>query len=85
MDAIHVHQKLDSDTLYLPQVRPLIGKNVEIIVREQSDAPAPVKGRHPRRDVWEAALANLRGLDIDWDAYSRQRELDQQRADEHLL
>lgn len=73
MDAIRVHQKLDSDTLYLPQVRPLIGKNVEIIVREHSDAPEAVKGRHPRRDAWEAALANLQGLNVDWDAYSRQR------------
>jgi hypothetical protein len=64
-DAIHVHQNLDSDALYLPQVRPLIGKNVEIIVREQSDASTPVKGCHPRRDVWEAALANLKGLNVD--------------------
>ena len=32
MQAIRVTQKLDSETLYLPQLRPLVGKDVEIIV-----------------------------------------------------
>ena len=36
MDAIRINTTLDSDTLYLPQVRPLIGKTVEIIVREEA-------------------------------------------------
>ena len=71
MDAIHINTKLDSDTLYLPQVRPLIGKTVEIIVREEVGAGEPGQnGLGPQRSDWKAALA---GLDIDWDAYKRQR------------
>jgi hypothetical protein len=67
MDAIHVHQKLESDTLYLPQVKPLVGKNVEIIIRERPDA-TPANGLPPKRDAWESALTALIGLDGDWDA-----------------
>lgn len=32
MQAIRVTQILDSETLYLPQLRPLMGQRVEIIV-----------------------------------------------------
>lgn len=32
MQAIRVTQTVESDTLYLPQLRPLIGQRVEIIV-----------------------------------------------------
>ncbi len=32
MQAIRVTQTLDSETLYLPQLRPLMGQRVEIIV-----------------------------------------------------
>ena len=37
MNAIRVKTHLESDTLYLPQLKALIGKDVEIIVLE--DAP----------------------------------------------
>jgi hypothetical protein len=83
MDAIHINTKLDSDTLYLPQVRPLIGKSVEIIVQEQGPSGEQGrKGRNPHRDDWKTALAGLAGLDIDWDAYRRQRELEARSAGE---
>lgn len=35
MNAIRIHRQLDSETLHLPELRPLIGKCVEIIVLEQ--------------------------------------------------
>lgn len=38
MSAIHVRRRLDSETLHLPELRPLIGKTVEIIVREEGAA-----------------------------------------------
>jgi len=84
MDAIHINTQLDSDTLYLPQVRPLIGKRVEIIVQEQAatDEKRP-NDRNPHRDAWKAALTELADLDIDWDAYRRQREFDVRRASNH--
>ena len=77
MDAIRISTRLDSDTLYLPQLQPLIGKTVEIIVQEQSAAPKlEQNSRNPHHAAWKAALAGLRELDIDWDAYKRQREYD---------
>ena len=35
MNAIRIHTQINSETLYLPEIRPLIGKNVEIIVLEE--------------------------------------------------
>lgn len=39
MNAIHIHTTLHSEILHLPELRPLLGKTVEIIVREESPAP----------------------------------------------
>ncbi len=36
MTAIRIETTIDSDTLHLPQLKPLVGKSVEIIVREMS-------------------------------------------------
>ena len=84
MDAIRINTKLDSDTLYLPQVRPLIGKTVEITVREEAaTGERPHNGRSSQRSAWKAALAGLAVLDIDWDAYKRQREYDVRSASDH--
>lgn len=41
MQAIRVTCTLDSETIYLPQLRPLLGQEVEIIVLS-ADASAPV-------------------------------------------
>jgi hypothetical protein len=35
MNAIKIHTRLESDTIRLPQLRPMVGKDVEIIVLEQ--------------------------------------------------
>lgn len=32
MQAVRIRQLLESDTLHLPQIRPLLGREVEIIV-----------------------------------------------------
>ena len=40
MSDIRVLRHLDSDTLHLPELRPLIGRDVEIIVRDRTDALA---------------------------------------------
>jgi hypothetical protein len=40
MMPIRMETMIDSDTLYLPQLKPLVGKSVEIIVREM---PRPAK------------------------------------------
>ena len=38
MNAIRIHTRLESDTLQLPELKPLVGKDVEIIVLEESGA-----------------------------------------------
>jgi len=40
MNDIRVIRHLDSDTLHLPELLPLIGRDVEIIVRERGNAIA---------------------------------------------
>ena len=47
MKAIRIKQKLDSETLHLPQVRPLLGKQVEIIALEDEPAPNVAAGANP--------------------------------------
>ncbi|HUE70789.1 MAG TPA: hypothetical protein VMP01_07855 [Pirellulaceae bacterium] len=34
MTVIHLTQQLQSDTLHVPELKPLIGKQVEITIRE---------------------------------------------------
>lgn len=67
MSDIVILRKLDSDTLYLPELRGLIGKTVEIIVREQPAMPADVPERW--RALWEIGGEDL----IDADAIRRLR------------
>jgi hypothetical protein len=70
MSSIHIHRKLDSETLYLPELRPLIGKTVEIIVREEA-APAMVENPY-------ADFLALAGQDVvDPDAYQQLRNVSQ--------
>jgi hypothetical protein len=35
LNAVRIRRKLESETPYLPELKPLIGKNVEIIVEEK--------------------------------------------------
>jgi len=35
---IHIQRKIDSETLHLPELKPLIGRTVEITVEEQKPA-----------------------------------------------
>lgn len=38
MHSVHIRTKLESENLTLPELRPLIGKDVEITVREANSA-----------------------------------------------
>jgi hypothetical protein len=74
MSEIHLTQQLESDTLKLPELKPLIGRKVEIIVREVAGQAT----NHP----WDG-LESLAGKDlVDPDAYQRLREFD--RSQESL-
>jgi hypothetical protein len=69
MTEIHLTRDLQSDTLQLPELRPLIGKTVEIIVRDVT----------PQTSPWDALQA-LAGQDlVDPSAYRQLRDLDVQQ------
>ncbi len=77
MSAIRIQRRIDSETLHLPEVKPLIGKTVEIVITEQPQAEEPA-------DRWQA-LRELVGADlIDPEVYKRQREFDRQHMNDHL-
>ena len=70
MNAVRIRRRLESDTLHLPELKPLIGKAVEIIVLEEA-APAITPGTGD----WDAAMKAVAELeDYDSDAFRKQRE-----------
>jgi hypothetical protein len=78
MTLIRIHRTLDSETLHLPELRPLLGKTVEIIVQEQ---PAILPGTGEWAALEEAA-GDLEGYDFD--AWREQRDYDLRHATDHL-
>ena len=64
---IRIQKKIESETLYLPELKPLIGKTVEIVVREEPSSA-------DRAALYDEFFA-LAGQDVvDPDAYQRLRE-----------
>ncbi len=53
MNAVRIHTTLNSDTLRLPELKPFLGKTVEIIVREEPAAPSAISAEHS----WVSPLA----------------------------
>ncbi len=83
MNAIHIHRHLDSDTLYLPELKPLVGRNVEIIVVEE-ELRSTIR---PGTGDWEAAekaARELRETGYDFDAWREQRDYDLKHAQDHV-
>ena len=71
MTEIHLTQDVQSDTLKLPELQSLIGKKVEIIIRDISQHSLP-------SNPWDG-LQSLAGQDlVDPDAYQQLRDLDRQ-------
>ena len=59
MNAIRISRRLDSHVIDLPELAPLVGKRVEIIVLEEEPEPAalpPVgpQGGTAKGEVWMA-------------------------------
>jgi hypothetical protein len=78
MSSIHIETILNSDTLYLPQLKPMLGMNVEIVVREKC---SPVIT--PPTSDWSAVEAAIRGLEnYDAEAYRKARDHETARASE---
>jgi hypothetical protein len=47
MNAIRIRKRLDSQVLDLPELAPLLGKSVEIIVLEEAPGPVEARDREP--------------------------------------
>jgi hypothetical protein len=66
MDAVRLRRKLESDTLHLPELKPLVGKTVEIIVREEGGddikAPGCFDDSSPAEPLDEQAKTSLRAM-----------------------
>jgi hypothetical protein len=81
MNAIRIRKKLDSETLHLPELKPLLGRTVEIIVLEE-EATSAVR---PGTGDWDAAARAVRDLaGYDFDAWREQRDFDRRHARDHL-
>ena len=63
--TISIHKHLTSDTIHLPEAAGLVGKDVRIIVREESKNMVP-------RDlsVWDRLAGKI---DLDFDAIEKLR------------
>jgi hypothetical protein len=66
MAAIRLTARIENDTLHIPELASLIGKEVEITIQEK----AP-EGIDP---AWETFFANARPDTIDLDAVMQLRE-----------
>jgi hypothetical protein len=78
---IRICRRLESETLYLPELKPLLGMAVEIIVRQQTEADVT-----PATGDWMAAqraAERLRQSDYDFDAWREQREIDLKQVQDH--
>ena len=70
MNAIRLHAQLDSTLLTLPEVQPLLGKQVEMVIYEQvSQTPATEQD-------WANFFASVDGELIDEDLINEYRAFD---------
>jgi hypothetical protein len=81
MNAVRIRRKLDSETLHLPELKPLLGKTVEIIVLEDEARPTI----QPGTGDWDAAMQAVAELEnYDFEAVNQQRGYDLKHARDHL-
>jgi hypothetical protein len=82
MNAIRIRKKLESESLYLPELRSLVGKTVEIIVLEEEVDPVVMPGTANFEAFPE--LAQRIREDYDFDTLRKQREYDLLHTDDHF-
>lgn len=65
MDPIRIRKHVVSETLHLPELKPLIGKDVEILVQEEKNGGrdlAPLFDLAGNIDLDDAACQDLRRI-----------------------
>jgi hypothetical protein len=72
---IRIETTLNGETLYLPQLKPLVGKSVEIIVREKM-VPVVTAGTEDWNNV-KTAILSLGDYDVDAWREARAAEIQQ--------
>ena len=63
MHAVRIRRHLDSDTLHLPELKALVGRNVEIIVLEEERSKRSMEAffsNAGKIDIDESAIDDLR-------------------------
>jgi hypothetical protein len=79
MAAIHIETMINSETLHLPQLKPLVGKKVEITVREKC---APIVT--PGGSDWAGMEMAFREIeDYDFEAWRALRDTELRQADQN--
>lgn len=56
MQAIRVRQRLNSETLTLPQLRPFVGKEVEIVISDVTPAQEAATEPQPKKFPLEGSV-----------------------------
>jgi hypothetical protein len=60
--AIRVHTRVESDTLRIPELWPLVGKRVEVIVLEEEGAEGHGEPKEQAAEAPRRKLGALRGM-----------------------
>jgi hypothetical protein len=83
VNTIRIRKLIDSEMLHLPELKPFLGRTVEIIVLEEETRSSI----RPGTGDWQAAeraARQLRETGYDFDAWRQQRQYDLKHADNHL-
>ena len=79
MNSIRIKRKIESETLTLPEVKPFVGREVEIQISEAPRMPATMAD-------WDAYFAKYGpDTELDPEIYKRQREFDRLHANDHIV
>jgi hypothetical protein len=85
MSAIRIRKTIESETLHLPELKPLIGHTVDIVIEERPTATGLPPGFIPGTGDWDAALAAARQLqNYDYQAQADQDACDIRDAEDRL-
>jgi hypothetical protein len=82
MQALRIRRQLDSETV--PELKPWVGRNVEIIVMDVVPSSLP-PGFKPGTGDWEAMRTAVEQLrDYDFNAVKDQFDCEMEHAQDHL-
>ena len=86
MTAIRIRTTLTSDTPHLPELAPLVGRRVEIVVWEEQSTHEPwVLPTPDQIAAGEQAAKELRESGFDWDYYQEYKATQKRLAAEKAV